>query len=161
MPSFEIAFIHNTQRSFAFSAAPALQAQPQRQNLEGLAVFFFRVPCPICSSFLRPFYCICCQEVRVVGICKICQTVPLHIACEPKRALTQMEKRHKRSQARLSHCVGRAESKHRLLSPDLEDDWKIIPGTWRFSLWGNMKRPLPALEKLRVFIGITQIYQYC
>lgn len=76
----------------------------------------FKKSLPDKFSLLRHFYCLYCQEVRAVGICKISQRVSWHHMWKPKWALMQMEKRNKKRQTRLSQCVGGAQSKHRFLS---------------------------------------------
>lgn len=57
-----------------------------------------------------------------------------------------MEKRNKKKkrQIRLSQCVGGPQSKHRVLSPDLEYYWNIISGSWQILPMKNLQHPLPA-----------------
>lgn len=41
-------------------------------------------------------------------------------------------------------CVGGPQSKHRVLSPDLEYYWNIISGSWQILPLKNLQHPLPA-----------------
>lgn len=126
----------------------------------------FKKSLPDKFSLLRHFYCLYCQEVRAVGICKISQTVSWHHMWEPKWALMQMEKRNKKRQTRLSQCVGGAQSKHRFLSCRsgilLEYYfWKLAvfvfeknPATPTSNSKKKKKFPLPKWTNM-------QTYQYC
>lgn len=119
----------------------------------------FKKSLPDKFSLLRRFYCLNCQEVRAVGICKISQTVSWHHMREPKWALMQMEKRNKKRQTRLSQCVGGAQSKHRLLSSRsgilLEYYfWKLAV----FTFEKKLQHPLPAQVKKWTNM---QTYLYC
>lgn len=107
----------------------------------------FKKSLPDKFSLLRRFYCLNCQEVRAVGICKISQTVSWHHMREPKWALMQMEKRNKKRQTRLSQCVGGAQSKHRLLF----QIWNIIGILFlevgSFHLWKKTATPTSSSSK--------------
>lgn len=90
--------------------------------------------------FLSRFYC---QEVRAVGICKISPF--LDITHESQNGLWRKWKKGiKKRQTMLSQSVGGPQSKHRVLSPDLEYYWNIISGGWQISPSKNLQHPLSA-----------------
>ncbi len=54
-----------------------------------------------------------------------------------------MEKRNKKKKE-ADQCVGGPQSKHRVLSPDLDYYWNIISGSWQILSLKNLQHPLPA-----------------
>ncbi len=54
-----------------------------------------------------------------------------------------MEKRNKKKKE-ADQCVGGPQSKHMVLSPDLDYYWNIISGSWQILSLKNLQHPLPA-----------------